>query len=516
MEKQQIRCAIYTRKSTEEGLEQSFNSLDAQRDSCEAYIKSQTHEGWKILTKHYDDGGYSGGTMNRPAFQELLKDIEQDKIDIVVVYKVDRLTRSLMDFSKIVDVFDKHNTSFVSITQHFNTTTSMGRLTLNILLSFAQFEREVTGERIRDKFAASAKKGLWITGATPLGYKKSDDKLIVDQEQSWKIITIFEKYLELKSVTKLKNYLDEENICTRSGKVFSKGNLYHILSNKVYLGKIVRKENTYNGQHEPLIPTDIFNEVQAILYENNFNKTGKERKASNAFLQGKLFDRFGNYFSPACSTGRGGKKYFYYINQGVKQGKFSNKETFSRIPTYEIEKFVQDKITEFISEDKNTLPLIKNLSLNEQEQFLNTLQLKQLDQNLLRPLINKVTISEKNIEILLSESELYKLITGLENKTNMQILHLEYNVKLIQSSRKGRSMVINNSSNCNKTLIDAIVKGFYYNKLILEGKTTAELQTRNARRLRKLRFLPPKLIEQIFTGTQDADLTVEKLCNLKY
>lgn len=162
MEKKQIRCAIYTRKSTEEGLEQSFNSLDAQRDSCEAYIKSQTHEGWKILTKHYDDGGYSGGTMNRPAFQELLKDIEQDKIDIVVVYKVDRLTRSLMDFSKIVDVFDKHNTSFVSITQHFNTTTSMGRLTLNILLSFAQFEREVTGERIRDKFAASAKKGCGL------------------------------------------------------------------------------------------------------------------------------------------------------------------------------------------------------------------------------------------------------------------------------------------------------------------------------------------------------------------
>ena len=353
---------------------------------------------------------------------------------------------------------------------------------------------------------------MWITGATPLGYKKSDDKLIVDQEQSWKIITIFEKYLELQSVTKLKNYLDEENIYTRSGKVFSKGNLYHILSNKVYLGKIVRKENTYNGQHESLISTDIFNEVQAILYENNFNKTGKERKASNAFLQGKLFDNFGNYFSPACSTGRGGKKYFYYINQGVKQGKFSNKETLSRIPTYEIEKFVQDKITKFISEDKNTLPLIKNLSLNEQEQFLNTLKLKQLDQNLLRPLINKVTISEKNIEILLSESELYKLITGLENKTNMQILHLEYNVKLIQSSRKGRSMVINNTCNCNKTLIDAIVKGFYYNKLILEGKTTAELQTRNARRLRKLRFLDPKLIEQIMLGTQSKDLTVEKLC----
>ena len=194
-----IRCAIYTRKSTEEGLEQNFNSLDAQRESCEAYIKSQTHEGWKIIQKQYNDGGYSGGTMNRPAFQELLDDIKEGKIDIVVVYKVDRLTRSLMDFSKIIEVFDKHSASFVSITQHFNTTTSMGRLTLNILLSFAQFEREVTGERIRDKFAASAKKGLWITGIPPLGYIKDDNALKIDNTQAPKILTIFEKYLELKS-----------------------------------------------------------------------------------------------------------------------------------------------------------------------------------------------------------------------------------------------------------------------------------------------------------------------------
>lgn len=202
MDKKAIRCAIYTRKSSEEGLEQDFNSLDAQREACEAYIKSQMHEGWVLIDKQYNDGGYSGGTMERPAFKELLKDIENDKIDIVVVYKVDRLTRSLMDFSKIIDVFDRHETSFVSITQQFNTTTSMGRLTLNILLSFAQFEREVTGERIRDKISASKKKGMWMGGKVPLGYSKEDKKLVVHKEDTQKVQMLFEKYLELKSVVK--------------------------------------------------------------------------------------------------------------------------------------------------------------------------------------------------------------------------------------------------------------------------------------------------------------------------
>ena len=241
MDKKKIRCAIYTRKSTEEGLEQDFNSLDAQREACEAYIKSQMHEGWVLIKKEYNDGGYSGGTMNRPAFQELLTDIEEDKVDIVVVYKVDRLTRSLMDFSKIIDIFDKHGTSFVSITQQFNTTTSMGRLTLNILLSFAQFEREVTGERIRDKIAASKKKGMWMSGCPPLGYKKENKKLVVEEKEAQKVKLIFDKYLDLQSVPKLMEYLKTENIKTRSDKEFFKGELYHMLSNKVYIGKIVHK-----------------------------------------------------------------------------------------------------------------------------------------------------------------------------------------------------------------------------------------------------------------------------------
>lgn len=307
MDKKKIRCAIYTRKSTEEGLEQDFNSLDAQREACEAYIKSQMHEGWVLIKKEYNDGGYSGGTMNRPAFQELLTDIEEDKVDIVVVYKVDRLTRSLMDFSKIIDIFDKHGTSFVSITQQFNTTTSMGRLTLNILLSFAQFEREVTGERIRDKIAASKKKGMWMSGCPPLGYKKENKKLVVEEKEAQKVKLIFDKYLDLQSVPKLMEYLKTENIRTRSDKEFFKGELYHMLSNKVYIGKIVHKENVYEGEHDGIIDDITFEKVQKLLYENKLDKICGTKCASNSLLTGLIFDDKNNKMTPSHSNCHGVK-----------------------------------------------------------------------------------------------------------------------------------------------------------------------------------------------------------------
>ena len=522
-----IRCAIYTRKSTEEGLEQNFNSLDAQRESCEAYIKSQTHEGWKIIQKQYNDGGYSGGTMNRPAFQELLDDIKEGKIDIVVVYKVDRLTRSLMDFSKIIEVFDKHSASFVSITQHFNTTTSMGRLTLNILLSFAQFEREVTGERIRDKFAASAKKGLWITGIPPLGYIKDDNALKIDNTQAPKILTIFEKYLELKSVSTLKDYLDKNKIFTRSNKPFSKGNLYHILSNKVYLGKIVKGKNVYEGLHKALISTDIFNEVQKQLNDNCNNQTGKERNLSNAMLQGKMFDEKNNFFTPSKSTGRSGKRYCYYLNKEAKAGKLIAKDSIIRIHAQEIEDFVENKVKEYILNKKNILKLIKNCPIQKQEECLNHLKEIQPDKTQIKSLLNKIIIHKSFIEILIQKGALFKLITGFEDKDEMdatdmlnadETIILTFNIKIQEASRKGRTMTINDNGNQNKTLVEAIVKGFYYTDLIIKAKDKnkipSELQTRNIRRLRKLRFLPPKLIEQIFKGNQNPDLTVEKLCEI--
>lgn len=507
-----IRCAIYTRKSNEEGLEQNFNSLDAQRESCEAYIKSQVHEGWKIMPKHYDDGGFSGGTLNRPAFQELLQDIKQDKVDIVVVYKVDRLTRSLMDFSKIVEVFDSHSTSFVSITQHFNTTTSMGRLTLNILLSFAQFEREVTGERIRDKFAASAKKGLWITGATPLGYKKDNGALVEDTEQSWKIQTIFGKYLELKSVAKLKFYLDENEVRTRSNKNFSKGNLYHLLSNKVYIGKITKGDNIYEGKHDAIISPEIFEQVQKLLQENCIYTPTTKRNSSNALLQGKIFDDKGNYFSPSRSTGRSGKIYNYYINQGIKQGKYDKTQCITRISAKQIEGFVFNELNTFIHNTKSIQKIIASKPLNSQAKLLTDLQNFELNRDTIRNVLSKVIINNNCTELLLSQNKLYELITSETILSKDENINLKFNIKITQCSQKGNSMIMGLGENYNQNLVNAIIKGFYYNKMILNGKSSLELYTRNARRLRKLRFLDPKLIEQIMLGTQPKDLTVEKLC----
>ena len=318
MMQKKIRCAIYTRKSTEEGLEQDFNSLDAQREACEAYIKSQMHEGWVLLDKQYNDGGYSGGTMERPAFKELLKDIENDEIDIVVVYKVDRLNTFFDGFFKIIDIFDNHNASFVSITQHFNTTTSMGRLTLNILLSFAQFEREVTGERIRDKFEASRKKGLWLSGACPYGYEKDEHHMLHPQQPyADNVRIIYESYLEIKNVLKLKKYLAEQKILTRSGKELAKGSLYHILSNKVYLGKIIHKNKEYNGQHEPILSEELFKNVQNLLKANAVKRKHSTNAKTGSLLAGLLYDDKGNKMSPSYSNGKG-KQYRYYVSQAIK------------------------------------------------------------------------------------------------------------------------------------------------------------------------------------------------------
>ncbi len=290
-----FRCAIYTRKSTEEGLEQDFNSLDAQREACEAYIKSQQHEGWILIEKQYNDGGFSGGNLDRPALKELFNDIKNDRIDIVVVYKVDRLTRSLLDFAKIVELFDAHSASFVSVTQNFNTTTSMGRLTLNILLSFAQFEREVTGERIRDKIAASKKKGMWMGGRVPIGYERKDKKLIIETSGAAKVKKIFEKYIELKSVPKLKTYLACENIRTNTGKNFD-------------------KNNVYEGEHAAIIEENLFNLAQDLLQTNKVDESRKHN-ASNSLLAGKIYDDKNNRM---FTNDKYNCKYRFFCNNFVR------------------------------------------------------------------------------------------------------------------------------------------------------------------------------------------------------
>src|SRR6201987_4615535 len=273
-----LRCAVYTRVSTEHGLEQEFNSLDNQREASEAYVKSQAHEGWKLIRTYYDDGGYSGGSMDRPALKRLLDDVRARRIDVVVVYKVDRLARSLADYAKLVELFDAHQVSFVSVTQAFNTTTSMGRLTLNVLLSFAQFEREVTGERIRDKIAASKKKGIWMGGVVPLGYRVENRALHVVEEHAVFVRDLYRRYLEIASVVRLKAILDHEDARlplridgtgkTIGGGLISRGHLYTILSHPIYLGRLTHKGQAHDGLHHPIIDRETWDRVQLLLAEH--------------------------------------------------------------------------------------------------------------------------------------------------------------------------------------------------------------------------------------------------------
>lgn len=317
------RCAIYTRKSTEEGLDQDFNSLDAQREACEAFIKSQKHEGWKLVVTPYDDGGISGGTMDRPALQNLLKAIERQEIDVVVVYKVDRLTRSLADFAKIVDLFDTHDVSFVSVTQQFNTTSSMGRLTLNVLLSFAQFEREVTAERIRDKIAALKKKGMWMGGPVPLGYDAIERKLVINEEEAETIRALFKLYLELGTVGLVKEQADQLDIVTKvrrskagnvtGGKPISRGNLYEILTNPIYVGRVPSKGTNYPGLHEAIIDEKIWKDVQQKLNGNAPTRTSEKNQASCSLLTGLVYDETVDLLTPTF-TSKKGRRYRYYTS----------------------------------------------------------------------------------------------------------------------------------------------------------------------------------------------------------
>src|SRR5829696_106949 len=317
--KKVLRCAVYTRVSTEYGLEQEFNSLDAQRESSEAYVKSQAHEGWRLLPTQYNDGGFSGGSLNRPALQKLLADIRDRLVDVVVVYKVDRLTRSLADFAKLVELFDAQGVSFVSVTQAFNTTTSMGRLTLNVLLSFAQFEREVTGERIRDKIAASKKKGLRMGGPVPLGYEVSNKKLVVHEREAEQVRLIFRRYLELGCLTKLAQALREEGICTkvsrrrngsiRGGIAFTKGPLAYCLRNRVYVGEVIHKDQYYPGEHDAIVDRALFEAVQQELAAKA-RSTGLHRIAGS-LLTGRIFDDRGNRMTPTTAK-KGGVRYPYY------------------------------------------------------------------------------------------------------------------------------------------------------------------------------------------------------------
>src|SRR5215211_1823183 len=323
------RCAIYTRKSTEYNLELAFTSLDAQREACEAYIKSQAHEGWRLIPSRYDDGAFSGASLERAALQQLLADVRAGKIDIVLVYKVDRLTRSLADFAKLIELFDAHGVSFVSVTQSFNTSSSMGRLTLNVLLSFAQFERELIGERVRDKIAASKRKGIWVGGPVPLGYVAVDKKIVVVPAEAEAVRTIFAWYLQLGSIRALAEELDRQGIRSKrrrlsngrtvGGGRFGVGALAHLLKNRFYIGEVVYRGEVHRGEHEPILDSTLFEAVQAKLAAQARTRRCRLR-GSPALLSGRLFDDRGNRMTPT-HTNKGGARYRYYISQAVLPGK---------------------------------------------------------------------------------------------------------------------------------------------------------------------------------------------------
>lgn len=337
-----LRCAVYTRKSSEEGLEQEFNSLHAQREACEAYIASQRSEGWVLVRDQYDDGGISGGTLERPALKQLLVDIEDGLVDVVVVYKIDRLSRSLMDFSKLVEVFDRNGVTFVSVTQSFNTTTSMGRLTLNILLSFAQFEREVTAERIRDKIRASRQRGMWMGGIVPLGYRVDNRKLVIEEAEAATVKMIFERFVSIGSATVLAKALAAENVRTRRGKLIDKGFLYKLINNRVYIGEAVHKGTSYPGEHKPIISHALWDKVRAILQESPRKRASNTRAQTPALLKGLIFGPDGAAFSPT-HTKKGDKLYRYYVSQSVlKRG--ADACPIARVPAAEVEMAVIDQL----------------------------------------------------------------------------------------------------------------------------------------------------------------------------
>jgi site-specific DNA recombinase len=415
--KASLRCAIYTRVSTENGLEQEFNSLDNQREASEAYIRSQAHEGWKLIRDRYDDGGFSGGSMDRPALAKLLDDVRARRVDVIVVYKVDRLTRSLADFAKLVELFDEHDVSFISVTQAFNTTTSMGRLTLNMLLSFAQFEREITGERIRDKVAASKKRGIWMGGAVPFGYRVENRALHIVEEHAEFVRDIFRRYLEVGSVVRLKIVHDRENVrlpvrvagtgrATGGGRM-SRGHIYWILSNPIYIGQLRHKGQIHHGLHAAIVDQETWDRVQLQLVEQT-QPSADPRRNAESFLASKLYDDRGNRMGPSHAA-KGGRRWRYYVSRAILTGRASDAGSVTRVSAAQIEKQVSDAIKSALASRRLTHGIdgmshvdVSGRTVGSQPTGGERTELSLHDKVL--DAIERVTIGAKTIEIRLSDA----------------------------------------------------------------------------------------------------------------
>jgi len=512
------RCAIYTRKSTEYNLELAFNSLDAQREACEAYIKSQAHEGWRLIPGRYDDGAFSGASLDRPALQQLLADVRAGKIDIVLVYKVDRLTRSLADFAKLIELFDAHRVSFVSVTQSFNTSSSMGRLTLNVLLSFAQFERELIGERVRDKIAASKRKGIWVGGPVPLGYAAVDKKILVVPAEAAAVRTIFARYLELGSVRALAEDLDRRGIRSKprrrstgrtvGGGRFGVGALAYLLKNRFYIGELVYRGEVHHGEHEPILDSALFEAVEAKLAAQAVERRCRLRGLP-AILSGRLFDHRGNRMSPTHAN-KGGARYRYYVSQAVLQGKPPPAGLVSRVPAAEIEALV-------------VAALRNHLNASGAGQ-----QLPDNDRGLLERHLERVTLTPNHLELRLRELVEPAQAHGPANTSARRptasvttmavpwtspvpaavkgIIHVPAHNTPIKASRREALLIAIAKA---RQWIDDLAHGRAASFAVIarrEGKVE-----RHIRLLAPLAFVSPRIVSALLDGTAPADLTLTKL-----
>ncbi len=557
-----VRCAIYTRKSSEEGLEQEFNSLHAQREACEAYIQSQKHEGWTTLPQHYDDGGISGATMNRPALQRLLDDIRSGKVDTIVVYKIDRLTRSLADFAKMVELFDERDVTFVSVTQQFNTTTSMGRLTLNVLLSFAQFEREVTGERIRDKIAASKKKGMWMGGNVPLGYDAKDRKLVVNEKEAETVRRIFHRYSELGSVQSLREELHVDGIVSKQrisksgrvsgGSTLYRGALYLMLQNRVYIGEITHKAESYPGQHDAIVERDLWDKVQAILANNRVERSTGSGAKDPSLLAGLMFDGDGNRMTPTHAL-KNGRRYRYYISRSLTTGPRKTSPAGIRIPAREIEKLVSQRLMEFLTSAGDLVDAVKPHIVGSRElrhviedaaSLANQWPRKSPSEkrSVFMALIQRIDIQDETAAIHLSGNRLCKLLQeGLKDcpaANNISLKEQALTLKVgfdLKRCGLGVRMLINGNLAGGKTepdmkLIRLIARAHRISQRLTckDGSGNSGLSLSDiakeegysgsyATRLLRLAFLSPKITDAILNGRQPAEMTPATLMrNTKY
>jgi site-specific DNA recombinase len=526
-----VRCAIYTRKSSEEGLEQSFNSLDAQREACESYIQSQRHEGWEVVKAKYDDGGFSGGNMVRPALKRLLDDIAAKRVDTVVVYKVDRLTRSLADFAKIVEQFDKQGISFVSVTQQFNTTTSMGRLTLNVLLSFAQFEREVTGERIRDKIAASKRKGMWMGGVVPLGYDLQDHTLIPNPQEAAVIQEIFKSYLEQGCVSKLQIHLEQKRIYSKKriskngnatgGQVFSRGALYGLLQNRLYRGEMPHKGESYPGQHPAIIDGQLWDQVQAQFKANLQAERKRSRATEGSLLTGLLYDGRGNRFTPS-HTSKKGRRYRYYISETIIKKGAKGHNSVVRLPALEVEELVAAQVTSLLKSPELVLELFTQSTTPSEDtrRLLHAVQHCRANvEPLLLSLLQRVLIHDDRLEIQLHKQVVLNVLLG-ENAYSLAglpgedgVCKLEVSAALKRRGGEVRFQFAPGTQGLNPepvpSLINAVARAHDWVNKIIRGETAntasiaAEtgLDVRYVRRHISLAFLAPDITEAILEGT---------------